>query len=445
MNEPLKPAAIPADTNQARVEATATASASVSDADTAPLEQASALLLKLGPVEALRVLSAMRDAVAKAVRAQNGDAEVAHVWRSSSEGMAKLAASLGGPRGTAAAEAPDDDDQDGQGDDEDEAEGDDDNDEEAPEDSESTARAPRKERAKMRRMVAGMFDVAPRVNVCRLREVNEMGGRGELVGRVNEQGIEQTEWPLALMTAERLQNLTRHRGGKYMFEWFGRDENGARAALGRSPAFKVQGEKKQADPPAASTSAAPTSAAAQTELMTAILAMQKHSDERADRERERYDREKEREHELRKHRESLASKERIERLSQQTRLAELQAEAAAEAPPPGPSGPHLNEAAIAAYLERLVSDRFARVPAPTATANPADELGIPKWMQEVGVNKDLLTAAKPFLKEQLANLPSFLAKMGVQGGPIATPTSPTSPYPAVSNVSRFVPKGGTGG
>jgi hypothetical protein len=443
MNEPLQTAATPVErTNQEHVDAPSAVSPSEGDAERVPLEQASALLLKLGPVEALRVLSAMSDAVAKEVRAQNGDAEVARVWRSSSEGMAKLAASLVGPRGTGTAEALEDateesdDNQDGQGDDEDEAE------EEALEESESEstatpARAPRKERAKMRRMVAGMFDVTARVNVCRLREVNEMGGRGELVGRMNEQGIEQTEWPLALMTPERLHNLTRRRGGKYMFEWFGRDENGARVALGRSPVFKVQGEEtKKVDAP-------PAPATAQSDVVTAILAVQKQNDERADRERERNDREKEREHELRKHRETLAAKERIERLNQQTRLAELQAEAAAEAPPPAPAGPQLNEAAVAAYIERLVSERFARAPAPT-TRNPADELGIPKWLQEIGVNKDMLAAAKPLLKEQLANLPSLLAKMGVQGGPIATPPATTSPYPAASNVSRFVPKGGTG-
>ena len=74
----------------------------------------------------------------------------------------------------------------------------------------------------MRRLVAGMFDVSGRVETCRVREVNALGALGEVVGFANEQGIEDTEWPIATMSPDLLRRLTR-RGGKYRLEWFGRE------------------------------------------------------------------------------------------------------------------------------------------------------------------------------------------------------------------------------
>jgi hypothetical protein len=444
MNEPVKPAA---STSAANVDESAP---SVTPSQTAALEHASALLRALGPVDALRVLGAMSEATAKHLHAHDGDPALRRVWDSSSAGMIKLASSLSAaPAVDAAVDKASDAEDEGEGEEESEDE-DNAEDGETEEESEeeekgsaTSAPTPRRERAKMRRRVAGMFEVTARVDMCRLRKVvNEMdSGRGELVGRANDQGIEQTEWPLAAMTSEWLHELTRPRGGTYMFEWFGRDVSGARVALGRSRTFKVQGDapKALAEAPVAPPATAP---APMHEMFTCFLEFQRRSDERADRERERNDREKVRELELLKHRETLASKERLERMNHQTRLAELRAEAEAEAAsnavddvPPM----RLNETAITAYIQKTVAEQFAQGAPAT---NPGDDLGIPKWLQALGLNREML----PVLREQvMTRLPTILSLSKLKPTESGAAPDGGSPYgDAPNNVARFVPKGGTG-
>ncbi len=451
MIQSLKPTASPAAMpSTPEPETPMAAPVAVTPAETAALEHASALLGALGPVNALRVLGAISEATAKQLDAGEGNPELLHVWRSSSDGIAKLAAQLSDVSTGESDEGEEDEDEasDTDGQDDEESDGEADEDEDEAEVSAEPSASPRKRRTRMR-MVAGMFEVKPRVETCRLREVNEMGGRGELVGRANDQGIEQTEWPIATMTPERLRVLTRRRGGKYMFEWFGRDDSGSRAALGRSTAFKVQGDKPKK---ATAETPAPTPAASSPtgDMFACFLEMQKRSDERTDRERERSEREKQRELELRKHQESLASKERIERMNQQTRLAELRAEANADAAAEAPAPPalRLNEAVIAAHIEKVVAANFARL-APTSHA--ANESELPNWMQRLGIDANILNLAKPILHDHI--LPSILAKFTPPGPPgadikvaqVATPSASPSPYAGAPNVARFVPKGGGSG
>jgi hypothetical protein len=425
----------------------------------APYLAHASALLHLGPADALRVVAMMSEAIATKARAQGGSPEAAEAWSTSSESIAALAASLGkqASKHDGGEVEDDEEDLDDETEETDEEDGDDAGDEDDGEGEAPTERAapddvsvvgvvpaPRKPRVKGRRSVAGLFDVTARVESCRLREVNEMGERGELVGRVNEQGIEQNEWPIATMTAERLRRLTQRRGGKYMFEWLGRNEKGARVALGRSRVFKVQGEKAKATPPPVlPVAAAPAVASNGFEQ---FFAMQKYQDERRDLEEARRERTSARQTELLKLRERLAAKERMHKLTVEARLAKAQAEAAADAAEaqasaePAYSTARLDEDAVAACIERKVSEGL-RALAPTRA-----EGKVPTWLQEFGVNEQMFATAKPLITEQL--LPFLMSKLNAVPAPAAAAATPTTsptavatPYP---NVTRIVPKGGGG-
>jgi hypothetical protein len=289
--------------------------------------------------------------------------------------------------------------------------------------------APPPRRGKSRR-VAGMFEVGPRVESCRLRTVNEMGERGEPVGHVNEQGFEQTEWPLGMMTSERLRSLTRGRGGKYLFEWLGRNAKGHRVGLGRSPEFRVQGDRTRKARP--SGEAAPLAPAPNG--LEQFLAMQRYQDERRDVEEARKERAFAREAELAKLRARLESRERMQQMALRARMAKAQAQAREEAEEE-PALPRLNEEAVAAFIDKKVAERLALV-----SHKNGDGEEIPKWLRVLGLDEHTLSAAIPFLKSQL---PGFLEKLGVPnappGGPLPAPYVP----PKVPTVTKFVPKGGT--
>jgi hypothetical protein len=259
-----------------------------------------------------------------------------------------------------------------------------------------------------------------------------MGERGEPVGHINEQGIEQTEWPLGMMTAERLRSLTRGRGGKYLFEWLGRNAKGQRVGLGRSHEFRMQGDRTQKARPSAEAAPLP----AVPSDFQQFLAMQKYQDERRDIEDARKERASARETELLMLRARLESKERMQAMEIQARQAESQ-----------PPSPRLNEAAVAAFIDRKaaevidqkVTERLEEV---SDQGEEDDEVEIPKWLRALGLDEDTLSVAKPFLKNQLANLPALLAKLGMQ------PSVPGEPLPAPyapppRKVTKFVPKGGT--
>lgn len=426
----------------------------------APYLAHASALLHLGPADALRVVAMMSEAIATKARAQGGNPEAVEAWSTSSESIAALAASLGkqGSKHDEGEVEDDEDDEDDESEESDQEDGDDDVEEDGegeapteratPDDAAvvGVVPAPRKPRVKGRRSVAGLFDVTARVESCRLREVNEMGERGELVGRVNEQGIEQNEWPIATMTAERLRRLTQRRGGKYMFEWLGRNEKGARVALGRSRVFKVQGDKPKAKAtPPVVLPVAPVPAMASNGFEQ-FFAMQKYQDERRDLEEARRERASARQTELLKLRERLAAKERMHKLTVEGRIAKAQAESAADAAEaqasvePAYSAARLDEDAVAACIEKKVSEGL-RALAPTRA-----EGKVPTWLQEFGVNEQMFATAKPLITEQL--VPFLMSKLNAVPPPPAaaaattpSPTAVATPYP---NVTRIVPKGGGG-
>ena len=451
MNEPSKQVeTVSSRRDEPSVEAPVPAPPDVEADPMAPYLAHASALLHLGPADALRVVAMMSEAIATKARAQGGSSETVEAWSTSSESIAALAASLG-KQGSKHDEGEVEDDEDDDGEESEEDDGEEDGEGEAPTERDApddapvvgVVPAPRKPRVKGRRSVAGLFDVTARVESCRLREVNEMGERGELVGRVNEQGIEQNEWPIATMTAERLRRLTQRRGGKYMFEWLGRNEKGARVALGRSRVFKVQGDKPKATPPGV-LPVAPAPVVASNGFEQ-FFAMQKYQDERRDLEEARRERTSARQTELLKLRERLAAKERMHKLSIEGRIAKAQAEAAADAAEaqasaePAYSAARLDEDAVAACIEKKVSEGL-RALAPTRA-----EGKVPTWLQEFGVNEQMFATAKPLITEQL--VPFLMSKLNAVPPPAAaaattpSPTAVATPYP---NVTRIVPKGGGG-
>jgi hypothetical protein len=159
-----------------------------------------------------------------------------------------------------------------------------------------------------------------------------------------------------------------------------------------------------------------------------FFAMQKYQDERRDIEDARKERASEREAELLMLRARLESKERMQAMALQVRQAEAE-----------PPSPRLNEAAVAAFIDRKVAERLEEV---GEQGEEGEEVEIPKWLRALGLDEDTLSVAKPFLKNQLANLPALLAKLGMQ------PSAPVEPLPAPyapppRKATKFVPKGGT--
>jgi hypothetical protein len=344
------------------------------------------------------MLSAVSGEVAEQIRTKKSGAD-AKIWSASAERMSALATELD-ERGVDAVDEGDDDPATSDDEDADTMEATHD---------EATAPVQRKER-RVRRLVAGMFEVNARAESCRLREVTEAGTRGEVLGRVNAKGIEVTEWPIAAMTTEHLQKLTRGRGGAYMFEWFGRDNHGARVSLGRSRTFKMHGEPTEI---ARRVEAAEPARAG--DVLEQVLVWQRYQDDRADRERERNDRIRRDELELQKHRETLASKERIAQMEAQARIVEARTEVTGEDRDDDAESP-LDPDELAAIVARAVDARLA------ASKGESDDLGLPRWLQALGVNRAVLESMQPVAATVI---PLLLQK--IAPGALMSPPIPGAP------------------
>jgi hypothetical protein len=379
---------------------------------------AHALLVGLGPANALRVIGGIAGGMATKTRAEapSVDGSVAREWSEWSRRIEQLVtAEQPAPASDSSSSAAFAADTFGEttGRDEDEEPAQDEGTED--DDEEEAAPRPRRERSRMRRLVAGMFDVSGQVETCRLREVNVMGSLGEVIGIANEQGIEETEWPIAAMTPELLRRLT-PRGGKYRFEWFGRAEDGARVGRGRSRMFKIQGDrvkklKKKRDAGASpAVTVAPAASSVQTGGLEQLLVFQRFLDEREERDRTR-------QAEIEKHREELASRERIEKMRADVELAKVKAAT------PTPDG-ELSPATIAAYVNQQIDARYE-----DEDEEDADDLGLPKWLQALGVNAQTLQVIGPMVFQHLQGLIPGLAGNGLAGAPY--PSAPSGgPFPS---------------
>ena len=163
----------------------------------------------------------------------------AEQWKASGEAMQKLAKKVAGAAEGGESSAADAGDGEEEDDEEREAVSDEDGEASPPGegDGDEIARAAPSAKPRRKRLVAGQFEVGPRVTKCSLRRITDGGARGGVVGRANEQGMEENEWRVELMTPERMRAW--FGAGRYWFEWFGNDDSGTRVALGHSRPFRV--------------------------------------------------------------------------------------------------------------------------------------------------------------------------------------------------------------
>jgi hypothetical protein len=465
------------------------------------LLRASELLARHGPRGMLDLMAQISAQFATSV-AGEGREDVAAQWAASSTAMERLATTLGATAGdgattSAPAEEPEEDDgeDDADGDDtndtdedlgdepddEEEAEHalDDDEPEPAPTEEATGAASPTaattpepatpsggitaqakemngavepstkavKERVKMK-TVAGQFSVSPKVTTCRLRNVLDSGQRGELVGRANERGIEESEWRVEMMTPERMRAW--FGPGRYLFEWYGEDGKGGRMALGRSRAFRIFPDAAAATPsPAQSLAAAPIAAAPPSSghALEQAFQISRYVDEKVREERERETRREEREHEMKKLQMEHAAKERLVRLQLEAKKETAQR---AAAPPPDEAGEGyvVDESTLFARIDETVA---RRVNTALKAKGGEEDIELPGWLKALGINKSVLELAKPKIAEMIPSLlatlqpPRATGAAPLPGGATSespAPTAVATPYP---NVTRFVRKDGAGG
>jgi hypothetical protein len=462
------------------------------------LLRASELLARHGPRGMLDLMAQISAQFANSV-AGEGREDVAAQWKAFSTVMERLATTLGATAGdgattSAPAEEPKEDDgeddadgddtddtdddleDDGEDEDEDHA-SDDDEPEPSPTEAATGAASPTaattpepatpsggitaqakemngavepstkavKERVKMK-TVAGQFSVSPKVTTCRVRTVLDDRQRGELVGRANERGIEETEWRVEMMTPERMRAW--FGPGRYLFEWYGEDGKGGRMALGRSRAFRIFPDAAAATTATAQSLATAPIAAAPPSSGNALeqaFQISRYVDEKVREEREREMRREEREHEMKKLQMEHAAKERLLRL--QLEAKKETAQRASAPPDEAGAGYVVDEGTLLARIDETVATRVNA--ALKAKGGGEDDIELPAWLKALGINKSVLELAKPKIAEMIPTLlatlqPSRTAAAGsLPSGATPEPlTAVATPYP---NVTRFVRKDGAGG